>query len=639
MLYGHSLDFVRAKWEREEQTIFDPDINPELRDPKDPKYKTVITKEGVGWVNPHPSRIFWDNAYPMSSINCDVGSEFIGFWDVIRYGDVAANPKYWNRSTISYSATIVQLFSTYAQYFSQYYCTIIPPCDINTLDLSARNDRLNNLGLYAQDMRDSSMIIAEYFKKIIPKDWGIGDYPYPVWLRMKVAGDKTVVYAEFLPSSPACYCGINENDARQLNISIGMELLPYQDQMTQLLSFLLMVLQGDFQRILCVDIDSVASGPDGAKMLTDFRADVKGQNKYVATKVFEYSGTKMKELGIDPKNIITLVQTAPSQAITMIFQAMSQLIQLAERLMALSPHELGQPAPREISATETNMMAGTTETIYGFISDAIDEYRAAKKRVFYESYMICGSQTIRVPIANRYTKAIVHKAGFEVFDEDDESIIWVDRDEPAYHTVVGTKSKLLYEYIYTSRDGGLRAVNTQSANVLTQLLSTLQNPIILQSIKKEKLFEIYNEIFRLSGAAVDLNLELGPGESNEMGPNKQQQMEQVLQQLTQHAEQDAQGIAQVGQQVAALGQKFEELRKIVAELTGKVDEIDRKPNVVQVDPMKFLMGRQKMNMDRAEGMQKMRHAEESHTVDTAIKGMKAMAAVDGEGGAPSAYAR
>jgi hypothetical protein len=407
-----------------------------------------------------------------------------------------------------------------------------------------------------------------------------------------------------------------------------MELLPYQDQMTQLLSFLLMVLQGDFQRILCVDVDSAKD----ADMVKQFRLDVQGKEKYVATKVFEYSGTKMKELGINPKDIITLVQTQPSNAITMIFQAMSQLIQLSERLMALSPHELGQPAPREISATETNMMAGTTETIYGFISDSIDEYRSAKKRVLYESYMICGSQTIRVPIANRYTKAIVQKAGFEVFDEDEESIVWIDREEPAYHTVVGTKSKLLYEYIYTSRDGGLRAVNTQAANALTQLLGTLQNPVILQSIKKEKLFEIYNEIFRLSGAAVDLNLEIEPGESNEMGPNKQQQIEQVLQGLTQHAEQDAQGIQQAMAQVQDLGKKFEEMINVVKELTAKVDEIDNKPSVVQVDPMKFLQGRENVRSSR----QKQRHAEEAHTADMAIKGMKAMADVEGNG---SAYAR
>jgi hypothetical protein len=82
---------------------------------------------------------------------------------------------------------------------------------------------------------------------------------------------------------------------------------------------------------------------------------------------------------------------------------------------------------------------------------------------------------------------------------------------------------------------------------------------------------------------------------------------------------------------------------VVKELTAKVDEIDKKPNVVQVDPMKFLAVRQKMDMDRADGMQRqaegrqrMRHAEEDHAVDTTVKGMKAMADVERT---QSAYAK
>lgn len=643
MLYGHSLDFIRARWEKEEQTIFDPDINPELIDKATPKLKTIITKEGIGWINPHPSRIFWDNAHPMASINSDTGSNYIGFWDVIRYGDLAKNTKMWNRQNITYSSTIALLFSTYAQYFSQYYCTITPSCYPN-MDLAAANDRLNNIGLYALNMENTAMVIGNYFKRIIPKDWGIGDYPFPVWLRQMVAGDKTVVYAEFIPSSPACYCGINENDSRQLNISIAMELLPYQDQMTQLLSFLLMVLQGDFQRIFLVDIDSVKAGPEGLKMLKDFRADMTGQSngRPAATKVFEYSGTKMKELGVDVHRVIEMVQTQPSSAVTMIFQAMSQLVQLSERLMALSPHELGQPAPREISATETNMMAGTTETIYGFISDAIDEYRAAKKRVLYESYMVCGSPELRVPVTNRYTKAVIAKAGFKVEDEDADTVPG-DDSVPSYHTVIGTKSKLLYHYIFTSRDGALRAVNTQSANVLTQLLSTIQDPVIKQAIPKEKLFEIYNEIFRLSGASIDLNLELQAGESNTLGPDKMAQIEQILQQLTGHAQQDVQQIQQIQQQVQEMPQivqQVQQLMKAVEDLTGQVEEVAQRP---QVDPVQ--LGKAEIEMkikealadqDLAKGRQEMRHAEESHTVDTALKGIKALSMpINGNGNGSS----
>lgn len=612
-LYGHSVDFVRSKWEREEQQIFDPDINPDLRSEENPKYKTVITKEGVGWVNPHPSRIFWDNAYPLSSINTDTGCEFIGFWDVIRYGDIVNNPNFWNRTTISYSATIVQLFSTYAQYFSQYYCTIRPPCELNQIDLSAPNDRLNNLGLYSQDMQSSSMIIGNYFKKIVPKDWKIGDYPYPVWLRMVIAGDKTVVYAEFLPSTPAAYDGFNENDSRQLNISIGMELLPYQDQMTQLLSLLMYTLQACNIKVIAMDVDQMT--PEAIK---GFRTDMEAKNKIAAVKILEYSGIKYRELGINPKEIIAMVETQPGNAITIIFQAMAQLVQLSERLMALSPHELGQPAPREISATETNMMAGTTETMYGFISDAHDEFRSAKKRILYESYMVCGSQNLRVPVINRYTKATIEKAGFEVLDEDVET--FSDSSEPHNVTILGTKGKLYYEYVYTTRDGALRSVNTQAANALVQLLGVLNNPLFMQKVKPSKLYEIANEIFRLSGAGVDLKLELDEGEPDTFGPSQMQQIQQTLEALTKNAEQEHQGMQQAMQAIQQLGQKFEALLEEVKGLAEAVGEIDKRPATVQVDPMKFLIGREQIR----ESQQKMRHAEEKHVMDMGLEGMKAM---------------
>lgn len=619
MVYGHCVDFVRSAWERELQLVDNDDFNPELKlDDENPKFKAVVTKEGVGWLNPHPTRVFWDNAYPLSSINSDMGCEFIGFWDVVRFGDIANNPKFWNRSAISYSSTIVQLFSTYAQYFSQYYCTIIPPCDQRANDLSSQNDRSNNIGLYAQDMKSSSMIIANYFKKIVPKDWGVGDYPYPVWLRMMIAGDKTVVHAEFLPSRPACYCGINENDNRQVNISIAMELMPYQDQMTQLLSLLMLILQSSNFRVLAINTDLCTP-----EQIADFRKQAQAQNRYPTCHVFEYSLEKMQQTlpSFNINTFISLVQTNPSAAIPQIFQAMSQLVQLAERLMALSPHELGQPAPREISATETNMMAGTTETIYGFISDALDEFRSAKKQVLYESYMVCGDQGIRVPIVNRYTKSTITKAGFEILQEDDDTFI--DPAVPSQHTIIGTKEKLLYNYIFTSRDGALRSVNTQSANTLTQLLGVLMNPIILQKIKPEMLYEIINEILRLAGASSDFKIELEEGESNTFGQDKQQQMEQVLQQLTQHAEQDA-------KEIQAVEQKVQELGEMMKELTAEMKRIDSKPTSVQVDPMKFLQSRQKMQHDEqqaslrlAEGSQKIRHAEEDHSLDQRLKRMKA----------------
>lgn len=560
-LYGFSLNFVRSKWDREIQWAMDvaEELVPEPG--KKPPVKAVIIKEGLDFTNPHPSRSFWDNAFPISNLNTDTGPEFCGFWDVVRYDSVAKNTKYWNRDQISYSSNVVSLFSTYAQYFTQYYTYVKAPQPPTVTDPAGQNDRANNTGLYAQSQGDSSMIIANIYRKIIPKDWGIGEYPFPVWTRSIVAGDKTVIFSEFLPSRPAAYCGHNCNDNRQINISIGHELLSYQDQMSNLQTYLLMLIKADNVRVLVIDIDT--AHPDHIKA---FRTQLSGQNYYSETVVLEVSGTKMQELGIDPKNIINLVETK-STAITIVFEAMRSLMTMVERMMALSPQEQGQPAPREISATETNLIAGTTESVYGFISDSFDEYRDAKKGMIYEAMINCGDNTFKVPIQNRYTDSTVKKAGFDVLPEDSEE----ERvpGAPRRFTVIGTTRDLQYDYVFNSRDGAERPVNTQAANVMVQLLNgLLMNPAIMQAIPKDKLFEMINEVIRMSGAGMDLKLELQEGDQNSFGPDQQQQLQGVLGKITDALAQHSKTLQQLGQ---ATQQTQGEVKQ-VADATQKQQE-------------------------------------------------------------------
>lgn len=616
MLYGHSLDFVRSAWEVENRTVFEPGQNPDLI-PQAGKRKltTVITKEGLGFINPHPTRIFWDNMYPLSEINTDTGPRFLGFWDVWRYGDVAKNPKYWNRTTIQWSSTVVQLFSTYAQYFSQYYCTINPPCNPQLTDIAAANDRLNQANIYAQDMLDSSMIVGEYFRKIIPKDHGIGDYPYPVWLRMVIAGDRTVIYAEFLPSTPAALLSINENDSRQLNISIGMELLPYQDQMTQLLSLLLKTIQASMMRVLLVDKDTA-----DAEVVKAFRADMANDNRYPTSTVFEYSSAKMQQLGVNPQQIMHMVQSGQDMAgITIIFQAMAELVKLAERLMALSPQELGQPAPSGISATESNIIAGTTETIYGFITDSIDDFRNAKKRIIYESYITCAQQDFRVPVIGRYSDATVKKAGLTVVNEDDETTLSTESTHGL--TVMGTKSQVEYDYIFTSRDGAQRSPNAQLAQALVQLVNVLKDPMIMAALPKSKFYEIINEIFRMAGVGVDLKLEVAEGESEKMGVDPaNQQLQQLLQQLTEEIKANAQAIKDVNGHL-------EKVIEVVDTLTAQVKEIRDKPEAQAVDPVRAIKARreqQKMALEAQQASQDMTQSAQGHNLKMGIQSLRAL---------------
>lgn len=551
-MYAHSVDFVRSAWEKDQHWRCIPKDHSLVVEGEKPEFETVITKEGVAFVNPHPSRVFADNNYPLPSINTDTGCEYIGFWDVTRIGDVRDNMKFWNKNKLMFSSQVVDLFTQFGSFFTQYYCMVTPPKgNCFPTDLSGMNDRKNNVGLYAGEERDAACFLTNYYMKLIPKDHGMGDYPYPVWVRFIQAGDNTIVYAEFLPSTPAAVGSYNENDGRQVNISMAHELMGFQDQLTNLFNHLLLCIQADHIKVLIVDIDSAS--PDQIKA---FRQQVKGESNYTGTTVLEVSRSKMNDLGIKPEEIIQLVEVR-SVAIDIIFKAIAQLLNMVERLMALSPQEQGQPAPREISATESNLLAGTTESVYGFVSDALDEMRAAKKRILYESYMAHGNPDIELPVVNRYPRHVIEAAGFTITGNSGDEL---NKQGNARYTVTGTKNLLEHDYIFTSRDGAERPSNTQSANTLVQLLNILQMPQILAQLGKERFFDIINEIFRQSGV-LDLKLELEPGEDDSLGTDQvaeqQKQQGDVLKQLTDVVHKNTEDIAGMQQVIAPAQQQMQ----------------------------------------------------------------------------------
>lgn len=533
-LYAHSVDFLRSSWEVEKQ--LEPTISSEDFDTGDKdevNQKARIVKEGVSWVRPHPTRVFWDDNHPLSSINSDTGCEYIGFWDISRYGDIFNNNLYFNKEAINYSSNLWSLQTQYQNYFNQYFDRINPPAGCTQTDPAAANDLKSNIGVYGESKQDASVFTSNYYEKIIPKDEGIGDYPFPVWFRFVVASDDTVIFGEPMPSSVAAYLGMNENDSRRVNISFAVELMPYQDQLTNLYTHLLLSIQVELLRIVTINTDVIGGDQQEAKKHLDYlEKQLQGRNFSSQPIVIKYSLEKMMSLGIDPKRIekvVHIAETNVSNTITDIFRAITQLLANVERMMAMSPAELGQPAPREISATEVNEIASTTSSVFGFISDAIDDFRAAKKRIIYESLVCCSQSKVKTPTKDRYSKKTIEEAGFEVDPAEDTEKGRVDLKQ---RTVIGTRKKLIHDYAFSSRDGSERPSNVQAANTLVQLLAqVIPIPGVLNGMGKEKLYEIINEIFRLSGAGVDLLLEIQEGDSDKFEDDKLQQMEQVINEL------------------------------------------------------------------------------------------------------------
>lgn len=499
LLYPHVVEFPSESWHVERQIR---KTNTDITTDGNFGMESYIVREGVPFVRPHPSRVAYDISSPLSSINTDTGCEWIAYWEAVRYGDVRSNTEYFNRETIEFTRRMSELFRAYRAYFEIYYpCTMKFP--EGTQDVPGLNDRENNIGVYNTEWDDSAVVLTEYRKKVIPKDWGLGDYPHPVWVRLVVAGEKTVIYGEVLPSSiPACYYGYNESDNRLSNISFAHEAMPWQDQASNLLSQLLLSQKQSLLKVLTLNLDKLSP-----EMVREIRAILQGDNYYAKPLVLEYSLEDDKEIGRD-QEIMRLHEAKQIDDVTLFFKSLVQIIALAERVLNFSPQEQGQPAPREISATEVLEIANTVNTMYNFISKGIDEGLSAKKRIIYEALVSLCEGKIYVPAARRYPESIVTAAGFEVVDEDAEALAETNLREPRQQTIIGTRDALVYNYTFTSREGMDRAPQQQTAQILVNLLAQiLQIPGVAERIGNEGIMRIVNAIIRNSGANIDLTLD------------------------------------------------------------------------------------------------------------------------------------
>jgi hypothetical protein len=508
LMYPFCIAFPAAKWDREvEWYDADMDRAEELQS-QQPEPKSRVRREGVPIILPHASRVFYDTSHPVSSINSDSGCEYFGFWDVVRFGSIVNNANYFNLTAVAYDANRNSWFSNHSSYFTQYYTTITP---YKAEQIGANNDRKSGVGEFSQSMLDSSVFITHVYMKLIPNQWGFGKYPFPVWVHFVVVNSRDVIAAEIMPDCPGFVFAYNNSSQRLINLSMAHELMPFQDQLSNLFSQLLECANRDAFGIAMLNLDAFpVENADSKKTLEEFRDAMRGKAFFSKVSTMEVSITKMKELGVDLNNIFTVVRQPPNTGLNTIIKAIGDTIMMAERVMALSPQEQGQQSPRETSATEVQIIAGTTENIYQFISDAVDEGRSAMKRYLYNALISLGTEDIYLPVVSRYRREVAEKAGFTIENESDAA--QMPSDAPRQFTVVGKKRNLVAEYVFNSRDGAERASNIQGAQTLVQMLGVLMQPAVLSMLTKEKLADIINTIIRQSGAGVDVMVEPAPGE-------------------------------------------------------------------------------------------------------------------------------
>jgi hypothetical protein len=334
-----------------------------------------------------------------------------------------------------------------------------------------------------------------------------------------------------------------------------MEMLPYQDMVSNIVSHMIQQLRVSFMMLILLDEDSL-----DADILKEIKSSAGNMQWWMDPKFLTYSATKLKELGIqDPKQAFSIVQANVTNQVSTSLQAIGQVLALADRLVNSSPNELGQPNPREVAAREVQEISTSVQSIYSFYNEGPREQRAALKKMLYESLVCCGVDEFEVPVMRRYQKSTIEAAGFKLANPSpykDTKIL------PEFVRIMGSVRNLSFNYYFDSRDGAERVINTQGAQVLQQfLVGLLQIPGAAEKLGARRLFAMLNTIGRMSGAPEEFQIQLDDGEDEmiageaapaEIPPEMQQQIQALIAQV----QQVAAGNAQLAAVVQQIGQKI-----------------------------------------------------------------------------------
>ncbi len=547
LLYSFCLQVVLEEWYKEVQIILD----------ENGKEKEFIVKEGLRNCLPHPSKCFFDESFRLSTLNSDTGCAFFGLWHITRWGDLNRNKSYFNTDKVKYLSTdwIKQL-----QWYSQVY-----PCVVKWPDStsSLSNDRETSRSYYGQrgidQDEDLSVVVCNQFAKLVPKEWGLGDYEHPVWFRFVMASDDTIIYAAPLPYCPGSFYGYDFDGNRLRNASMATETFPFQTIISNYMSQLLFSVEQNLTRLVFYNKDIVDE-----KTIESLKSY--GSRLFKGLNFVDFSG---KERNWEQNSIKEAfsVPTFPLHNTAEVIQSIQMAINILERVMQFSSQELGVAAAHEQSATEQTLIAQHLSNRLKFTGSFIDDGEHSDKRRIYQAIMAYGDDEIFAQVAelNDVTRATLKEMG------------WTVEEEPisgkTQAGIRGSKKVLALEGFAANREGDNRLNNPAvAANLLQMTQYLLNNPLIVQSVGVPQIIDWFNEIFTWAGVPKDYRIHVDPNNApEEQAKQAQVQMGQIANQVVSQA---------VGSMAEALGERvIKPMQAALTTLAQRQQESDAKDGV------------------------------------------------------------
>jgi hypothetical protein len=313
-MYGQQLQLVAEEWYSEDDVVDAPGPSPvdpatglPMVDPVtgqpipgDTIAVQKVGKEGLRYVLPHPSRSYYDIDWPLWTLNHDCGVSFCGYWRVTTFKTIRANEAYWNRERISRSAMFTDpRWSTYFQTTGNTQMAI--PYSTNWFSRNDREVKIDGpVSYYSSAQDDQPVWVTEHFEKINPRV-EFDDPTMPnaeIWFRIVLASDDTPIYVTAICDRPGHVWLYEPVGNRAIQTSLMMELLPYGDHATNLITQALISAEQNLANLTFYDKDVI----DPVEM----RELVENPNrKFYRKLVFkDFSGKKLSRQQVDLKSII-----------------------------------------------------------------------------------------------------------------------------------------------------------------------------------------------------------------------------------------------------------------------------------------------------------------------------------------------
>lgn len=535
--YGLMLAFPLEEWHCERQTIED-DGSPE---------ETTI-KEGIRYTHPHPTRMFYDLEHPLTTFNTDTGCQYAGFWRVMSYGSLLDNRKYWNRKNI-FAGTNWFQSPLAGNYFQEVF-----PCQMQFLPCAfGPLNREDKMAWYnAQQDRDKAVFVTEYFRKLVPREWDLGNYKHPIWMRFTIAGDDTIIWSEPCAYNPVWFMGYDYDWQAARTASLGLDVIPYQDTLGNILSQMLLTAKQNLANVIFYD-NQLVDKHDIENIVNA------GESKYRSMNFIGFDSFKNTAARLNQSKAFEQVNFT-KQSIQEHLQLLPTVLNIMERVLGISAQTAGGTASHQQSKEEVVQTQGSSTNRIALIESSVDEGTDAWMRQLYEGSQAYMDPEFTAEISSDIKDVDTHlqELGFRVEGKGPDTIV-----------VTGHKHKLRLEGFASVYRGPQRQNNKEIAQIIFQTVGTVAGQEDLhKKIGAKNLLKLIEQAALLAGAPRDFRLKLDTEEGKDEGiePKILEAIQQAQQATLQAVEQK---IAQpIAQEMAQDKGKIDQLGQVIQQLEG-----------------------------------------------------------------------